>query len=102
MHCTLIRNADLVMTMEPRLGDGALGLITGGDVCIEGDRIAAVGRGLVPAQEPVPLMPRARSSYPASLTCITTCGNRCFGGVGRLWRWAIGCRRTCFPWADST
>jgi 5-methylthioadenosine/S-adenosylhomocysteine deaminase len=46
MRRTLIRNADLVMTMEPRRGDGALGLIPGGDVCIEGDRIAAVGRGL--------------------------------------------------------
>lgn len=43
---TLIRNADLVITMEPRLGDGELGLIAGGDVLIEGDRLAAVGRGL--------------------------------------------------------
>jgi 5-methylthioadenosine/S-adenosylhomocysteine deaminase len=46
MRRTLIRNADLVMTMEPQLGDGRPGLITGGDVCIEDDRIAAVGRGL--------------------------------------------------------
>jgi 5-methylthioadenosine/S-adenosylhomocysteine deaminase len=46
MRRTLIRNADLVMTMEPQLGDGELGLITGGDVCIEDDRIAAVGQGL--------------------------------------------------------
>src|SRR5919108_2752672 len=46
MHRILIRNADLVMTMEPQLGDGALGLIPGGDVAIEDHRIAAVGRGL--------------------------------------------------------
>jgi 5-methylthioadenosine/S-adenosylhomocysteine deaminase len=46
MRRTLIRNADLVMTMEPRLGDGELGLIPGGDVAIEDDRIAAVGKGL--------------------------------------------------------
>ena len=46
MRRTLIRNADLVMTMEPRLGDGELGLIPGGDVCIEDNRIAAVGKGL--------------------------------------------------------
>jgi 5-methylthioadenosine/S-adenosylhomocysteine deaminase len=46
MRRILIRNADLVMTMEPRLGDGALGLIPGGDVCIEDDRIATVGQGL--------------------------------------------------------
>ena len=32
--------------MEPRLGDGALGLIPSGDVLIEDDRIAAVGQGL--------------------------------------------------------
>lgn len=43
---TLIRNADLVITMEPRLGDGEFGLIANGDVLIEGDRIAAVGKGL--------------------------------------------------------
>ena len=43
---TLMRHADLVITMEPRLGDGALGLITNGDVLIEDDRIAAVGQGL--------------------------------------------------------
>lgn len=43
---TLIRNADLVITMEPRLGDGALGLIRNGDVLIEDDRITAVGQGL--------------------------------------------------------
>ena len=30
MRRTLIRNADLVMTMKPRLGDGELGLILGG------------------------------------------------------------------------
>ena len=46
MRRTLIRNADLVVTMEPRLGDGALGLIPGGDVAIEDNRIAAVGQGL--------------------------------------------------------
>ena len=46
MRRTLIRNADLVVTMEPRLGDGALGLIPSGDVLIEDDRIAAVGQGL--------------------------------------------------------
>jgi 5-methylthioadenosine/S-adenosylhomocysteine deaminase len=46
MRRTLIRNADLVMTMEPWLGDGELGLIPGGDVCLEDDRITAVGQGL--------------------------------------------------------
>jgi 5-methylthioadenosine/S-adenosylhomocysteine deaminase len=46
MRRMLIRNADLVLTMEPRLGDGALGLIPGGDVAIEDTCIAAVGRGL--------------------------------------------------------
>ena len=35
MPRTLIRNADLVMTMEPRLGDGELGLIPGADVVME-------------------------------------------------------------------
>jgi 5-methylthioadenosine/S-adenosylhomocysteine deaminase len=44
---TLIRNANLVITMEPRLGGGELGLIAGGDVLIEGDRIVAVGKDLV-------------------------------------------------------
>src|SRR5215475_1451751 len=43
---TLLRKANLVMTMEPRLGDGELGVIAGGDVLIEGDRIVAVGKDL--------------------------------------------------------
>src|SRR5262245_199423 len=43
---TFIRNANLVITTEPRLGDGELGLIANGDVLIDGDRIAAVGKGL--------------------------------------------------------
>jgi 5-methylthioadenosine/S-adenosylhomocysteine deaminase len=43
---TLIRNADLVMTMEPRLGAGELGLIASAAVLIEDDHIAAVGQGL--------------------------------------------------------
>src|SRR5437867_2505016 len=43
---TLLRNASLVMTMEPRLGNGELGLIVNGDVLLAGDRIAAVGQGL--------------------------------------------------------
>jgi 5-methylthioadenosine/S-adenosylhomocysteine deaminase len=46
MPRTLIHNADLVMTLEPQLGDGELGLISGGDVLIEDDHIAAVGQGL--------------------------------------------------------
>ena len=82
----LIRNADLVATMEPRLGDGALGLIPGGDVAIEDDRIAAVGQGLDDSGARI-VDATARSSYPASLTCTTTCGKRLFGvwdvsGVG--------------------
>src|SRR5262245_7175666 len=43
---TLLRKANLVMTMEPRLGDGELGVIAGGDVLIERDRIVAVGKDL--------------------------------------------------------
>ena len=42
MRRALIRNADLVMTLEPRLGDGELGLIPGGDVCREDNRITGV------------------------------------------------------------
>ena len=40
-----MRNADLVITMEPRRGDGALGLVRNGDVLIEDDRITAGGQG---------------------------------------------------------
>ena len=43
---TFIRNANLVITMEPRLGAGEIGLIAGGDLLIEGDRIVAVGKDL--------------------------------------------------------
>lgn len=42
----LIRNASLMITMDPALGDGPLGIVEGGDVLLEGGRIAAVGKGL--------------------------------------------------------
>jgi 5-methylthioadenosine/S-adenosylhomocysteine deaminase len=40
---TLIRNASLILTMDPNVGEGALGIIEGGDILLEGDTIAAVG-----------------------------------------------------------
>ena len=42
----LIRNASLVLTMDPNLGEGVTGLLTDSDVLIENDRIAAVGQNL--------------------------------------------------------
>ena len=43
----LIRNASLVLTMDPNLGDGSiLGQLENADVLIVGDRIAAVGVNL--------------------------------------------------------
>jgi 5-methylthioadenosine/S-adenosylhomocysteine deaminase len=42
----LVRNASLVITMDPALGDGSLGTIADGDVLFSGDRITAVGPGL--------------------------------------------------------
>jgi 5-methylthioadenosine/S-adenosylhomocysteine deaminase len=45
---TLIRNAALVLTMDPAAGQGELGIIADADVLIEGDTIAAVGKELPP------------------------------------------------------
>jgi 5-methylthioadenosine/S-adenosylhomocysteine deaminase len=42
----LVRNAALLLTTEPALGEGPLGVIAGGDVLVAGDAIVAVGRGL--------------------------------------------------------
>ncbi len=42
----LLRNAGLVLTMDPGLGTGPLGVIEGGDVLFDRDEIIAVGRGL--------------------------------------------------------
>jgi 5-methylthioadenosine/S-adenosylhomocysteine deaminase len=42
----VIRNASMVLTMDPRLGSGPLGLIEDADVVIVRDRISAVGRDL--------------------------------------------------------
>jgi 5-methylthioadenosine/S-adenosylhomocysteine deaminase len=42
----LIRDASLVLTMDPNLGEGVMGLLTDSDVLIEHDRIAAVGQNL--------------------------------------------------------
>ena len=42
----LIRNAALVLTMDPSLGVGPLGILEESDVLLSGNTIAAVGRGL--------------------------------------------------------
>src|SRR5262249_45380562 len=44
---TLIKNAALVVTMDPALGNGPLGLIENADVLLTDGRIQAVGPGLV-------------------------------------------------------
>src|SRR6516165_12332261 len=46
-HRTLIRNASLVLTMDPTEGQGDLGLIADADILVVGDTIAAVGKRLV-------------------------------------------------------
>lgn len=43
---TLLRGAELVLTMDPDIGEGELGRLDGADVLMRGGRIAAVGRGL--------------------------------------------------------
>lgn len=45
-HRTLIQNAALVITMEPSLGEGPLGIIEHADVLIAGDTLAAIGQKL--------------------------------------------------------
>jgi 5-methylthioadenosine/S-adenosylhomocysteine deaminase len=45
---TLIRNAALVLTMDPTAGQGEVGMIADTDVLIVGDTIAEVGRRLPP------------------------------------------------------
>lgn len=42
----IIRNASLVLTMDPKLGSGTLGELHDVDVLIQGDHIAAVGANL--------------------------------------------------------
>jgi 5-methylthioadenosine/S-adenosylhomocysteine deaminase len=43
---TLIRNAALILTMDPTIGKGDLGVIEEGDILLVGDKIAAVGKHL--------------------------------------------------------
>ena len=43
---TLIRNATLILTMDPSIGAGELGVIAEADVLLVGDKIAAVGKHL--------------------------------------------------------
>lgn len=42
----VIRNASLVLTMDPKLGEGPIGRLEDADVLIDRDRIAAVGKNL--------------------------------------------------------
>jgi 5-methylthioadenosine/S-adenosylhomocysteine deaminase len=43
---TLIRGAALILTMDPRVGAGELGVIENADILLDGDRIAKVGKNL--------------------------------------------------------
>lgn len=43
---TLIRNAALILTMDPNVGDGDLGILENADILFEGDRIQAIGPNL--------------------------------------------------------
>src|SRR5215467_3030272 len=43
---TLIRNAAIILTMDPALGQGDLGIIKEADILLTGDIIAAVGKNL--------------------------------------------------------
>jgi 5-methylthioadenosine/S-adenosylhomocysteine deaminase len=43
---TVIRNAALIITMDPTLGDGPLGTLEDADLVFAGDTIVAVGKGL--------------------------------------------------------
>jgi len=45
---TLIRNAALIITMDPKLGEGPLGTLADADVLIAGDTILSVGKQLSP------------------------------------------------------
>ena len=45
---TLLKRAALVVTMDPALGDGPLGLVRGADVLFDENGIVAVGSGLSP------------------------------------------------------
>jgi 5-methylthioadenosine/S-adenosylhomocysteine deaminase len=45
-NATVLRDADLVLTMDPELGEGVLGRIEHADVLFEGGVVSAVGRGL--------------------------------------------------------
>ena len=44
---TLIRNAAMVITMDPVLGEGPLGILKNAEVLMEGDTITEVGQGLL-------------------------------------------------------
>jgi 5-methylthioadenosine/S-adenosylhomocysteine deaminase len=45
-HSILLKNAALMVTVEPTLGEGPLGTLEEADLLFAGDRIAAVGKGL--------------------------------------------------------
>src|SRR5689334_11019396 len=43
---TLIRGAALILTMDPGMGAGELGVIENADILLDGDKIAGVGKNL--------------------------------------------------------
>ncbi|MGR9036218.1 MAG: amidohydrolase family protein, partial [Gammaproteobacteria bacterium] len=43
---TLIRNAALILTMDPAVGEGELGIVENADILLEGDKISKIGKNL--------------------------------------------------------
>jgi 5-methylthioadenosine/S-adenosylhomocysteine deaminase len=71
---TLIRNASLVLTMDPAVGVGPLGALEQADVLLDGDRIVAVGKDLDEHNATV-IDASGRIVMPGFVARITTSGS---------------------------
>ncbi|MFW5418454.1 amidohydrolase family protein [Nocardiopsis sp. CNT-189] len=97
---TLLRGADLVLTMDPFYGEGLLGAVEGCDVLIRAGAIAAVGRRLVPAPDTEMIDARGKVVLPGFVDAHTHLWQSAIRGRGAalgLYEWFSACVWTVVP-----
>ncbi|MFI9047553.1 amidohydrolase family protein [Streptomyces sp. NPDC053427] len=104
-HTTVLRGADLVLTMDPEVGEGSLGELKGGtDVLMRNGRIAAVGKGIRVPQDAQVVDASGRIVLPGFVDLHNHLWQSSIRGgcsTQDLYGWLAGCNRVTLPKIDA-
>ncbi|NBE55411.1 amidohydrolase family protein [Streptomyces boluensis] len=103
-HGTLLRGADLVLTMDPEVGEGDLGTLEHADVLIRDGRLAAVGHSLSAPQGARVVDARGKLVLPGFVDLHNHLWQTSIRGgcaTQDLYGWLASCNRTTLPKIDA-